>query len=202
MRTPQPRAAAALIAILVAGGGCKNDSPTTPSANTLHATSTDPAGDAAAVIGVPVAPDLVRSAIDVTSGLITLTIQFAPGSMDAQTTRVTVEFDSDQDAATGNAVAGPLGVDYSLDLWRGQATIMRATPSTCASSGQCYTNVGAATLSLGTDTMTTTLELGAIGNANGRLNYRVGTYVSPSPVAPTPIADWMPDISFSPAHVP
>jgi hypothetical protein len=62
--------------------------------------------------------------------------------------------------------------------------------------------VGTAPLTLSTDTMTATVPLATLGNANGRMNFRVGSYVFPSPVTPTPSADWMPDITLPPAHVP
>jgi hypothetical protein len=137
------------------------------------------------------------------SGNITFTIQFAPGTLNPQSTRVSVELDTDQSASTGNGVAGPLGVDYALDLYASsQTTISRATPSTCSTGGPCYTTVGTASLTLGMDTMTATVPLATLGNASGRINFRVGTYVFPSPVTPTPSADWMPDITLPPAHVP
>jgi hypothetical protein len=189
--------------ILTACGSSTTSSPTAPSANTFHAEVVDPAGDAVAPAGVANPPDLVHGTVDVSSGNITVTIQFAPGTLNPQSTRVSVELDTDQDASTGNRVAGPLGVDYALDLYAAsQTTISRATPPTCSSEGQCYTTVGTASLSLGTDTITATVPLATLGNASGRMNFRVGTYVFPSPVTPTPSADWMPDLALPPAHVP
>jgi len=41
-----------------------------------------------------------------------------------------------------------------------------------------------------------------LGNASGRLNYRVFTSASPQATTPTVIADVMPDIALPPAHVP
>ncbi len=189
--------------ILHACGSNTTSSPTAPSANTFHAETIDPAGDAVAPVGVANPPDLVRGTVDVSSGNITLTIQFAAGTLNPQTTRVAVELDSDQDPSTGNRVAGPLGVDYLLDLYAAsQTTISRATPSTCASGGQCYTPIGTASLTLGPDTMTATVPLPTLGTASGRMNFRVGTYVFPSPTTPTTSGDWMPDITLPPAHVP
>ena len=189
--------------ILTACGSSTTTSPTVPSPNLFRAEVIDSVGDAVASPGVANAPDLVHGTFDVSSGNITFTIQFAAGTLNSQSTRVTVELDTDQDASTGNRVAGPLGVDYSLDLYAAsQTTISRATPSTCSSGGQCYTTVGTASLTLGTDTMTATVPLATLGNASGRMNFRVGSYVFPSPVTPTPSADWMPDITLPPAHVP
>jgi hypothetical protein len=189
--------------ILTACGSGTTSSPTAPSANVLHAEVTDPVGDAVAPLGVANPPDLIHGTVDVSSGNITFTIQFAPGTLNPQSTRVSVELDTDQSASTGNGVAGPLGVDYTLDLYAAsQTTISGATPSTCSSGGPCYTTVGTASLTLGMDTMTTTVPLATLGNASGRMNFRIGTYLFPPPVTPTPSADWMPDITLPPVHVP
>jgi len=189
--------------VLTACSGNTTNSPPAPSTNTFHVEVIDPVGDAVAPPGLANPPDLVRGTVDVGSGTITLTIRFAPGAMNSQSTRVTVELDTDQDASTGNRVAGPLGVDYALDLYTAsQTTVSRATPSTCSSGGQCYSTVGTASLSLGTDTMTATVPLATLGSASGRMNFRVSSYVFPSAVTPTPSADWMPDITLPPAHVP
>jgi len=188
--------------VLTACGSSTTTAPTGPG-NTLHAEVIDLVGDAVAPPGVASAPDFVHGTVDVSSGNITFTIQFAPGTLNPQSTRVSVELDTDQSASTGNGVAGPLGVDYALDLYASsQTTISRATPSTCSTGGPCYTTVGTASLTLGMDTMTATVPLATLGNASGRINFRVGTYVFPSPVTPTPSADWMPDITLPPAHVP
>ena len=107
--------------ILTACGSSTTTSPTAPSANIFHAEVLDSVGDAVAPPGVANAPDLVHGTADVSSGNIVFTIQFAPGTLNLQSTRVTVELDTDQDLSTGNRVAGPLGVDYSLDFVRGRS---------------------------------------------------------------------------------
>jgi hypothetical protein len=145
----------------------------------------------------------MHATVDVNSGSLMLTIQFATGTLNPQSTRLTIELDTDQDAFTGNRAAGPLGVDYVLDMYAAsQTAILQATPTTCSSGGQCYTQVGTASLTVGADTMLTTVPLAMLGNASGRMNLRVGSYVFPPPTTPTPMADWMPDINLAPAHVP
>jgi hypothetical protein len=54
----------------------------------------------------------------------------------------------------------------------------------------------------GTDSLSTTAPLSMLGNASGRLNYRVLAYSSPSPTTPTVVADAMPDTTLAPAHIP
>src|SRR5437763_1430509 len=102
-----------------------------------------------------------------------------------------------------NLTAGPLGVDYSLDLYTqtNQAMVGQATPATCASGGSCYTTVGAVALTVGTNLMAATVPLTMLGNATGRLNFRVFAYVFPQATLPTPTADVMPDIALAPAIV-
>ena len=199
------RRLAIVVASIVLSGACASSTaPSTPAAtNTFHAEIPDPAGDAVAAAGASTAPDLVHAAVDVSAGTITFAIQFAPGTLNSQSTRVTIELDTDQNPATGNAVAGPLGIDYALDMWAraSQTIVQRATPATCAADA-CYTDAGVATLTVGTDSMTATVALASLGNASGRLNYRVSTYVSPQPTLPTVGADAMPDINLAPAHVP
>src|SRR6476469_5042698 len=97
--------------VLTACGSSTTTSPTAPLTNILHAEVADSAGDAVAPPGVANAPDFVHGTADVSNGNITFTIQFAPGTLNSQSTRVTVELDTDQDASTGNRVAGPLGAD-------------------------------------------------------------------------------------------
>jgi hypothetical protein len=80
--------------------------------------------------------------------------------------------------------------------------IQQAMPTTCANGGACYVQVGTTPLTIWTDSMTTTVPLAMLGNASGRLNYRVFAYGSPQLTTPTVVADVMPDISLPPARVP
>jgi hypothetical protein len=193
-------------AILTAACGTNTPSSTTgPSTPTFHAEVTDPVGDAVASPGVPNPPDIVRGTVDVIGGSITFAIQFAPATLDRQTTRLTIELDTDQNPSTGITGASGLGIDYVLDMWAARTTqtlIQQAMPTTCSSGGVCYTDVGTASLSLGTDSMAATVSLAVLGNTRGRLNYRVFAYASPQFTTPSVTADVMPNINLPPAHVP
>jgi len=199
---------AAAIVSCISSAGCSS-SPTVSSATLgetiFHAEVTDSVNDAIAVPTLPIkAPDLIHGTVDVNHGDITFTIQFAPGTLDSQTTRLTIELDTDQNASTGITGASGLGIDYILDLWapRNSTLIQQATPATCSSGGVCYAQTGIVSLALGTDTMTTTVTLATIGNMTGRINYRVFAYASPQSATPISVADVMPDITLAPAHVP
>jgi hypothetical protein len=194
-----------LVLFLISAAACGgSNSPTAPSTSTFHAEVTDPAGDAVASAGVLKPPDLVHGTVDVSGGTITFNIQFASGTFDRQSTRATIELDTDQNAATGIMGAAGVGIDYTLDMWAptNQATIQQATPTTCAAGGLCYSGIGGAPLAFGTDSMAVTVSLATLGNASGRMNYRVFAYASPQGTAPTIVADVMPNINLAPAHVP
>jgi hypothetical protein len=206
MTTPAIRLAiGAATAILTAAcGGNTPSSTTAPSANTFHAEVADPAGDAVASPGVQNPPDLVHGTVDVSSGAVTFTIQFASGTFDRQSTRLSIELDTDQNPATGIVGAAGLGIDYLLDVWApaNQTKVQQAVPAACAAGGSCYSDVGAVALSFGADSMAATVPLALLGNASGRLNYRVFAYFSPQSTTPSAVADVMPDISLAAAHVP
>jgi hypothetical protein len=188
-----------LIGVLVAAFACGN-SPTTPSrtANTFHAEVTDAASDAVVSAAVPTPPDLIHATLDVGGGNLTVTVQFAPGTLSPSTV-VTILLDTDQNPATGFNDTG-YGIDYGVSLYAStQAFIQIANPSSCASGGNCYTYLATASISLGTDTMATTIPLSTLGSADGRLNYRVFAGAGTNPTITT---DVMPDITLPPAHVP
>jgi hypothetical protein len=168
------------------------------SVNTFHAEVTEAAGDAVVSAGVPTPPDLIHGTLDVGGGNLRVTFQFAPGTLSPSTV-VTILLDTDQNPANGFVATG-YGIDYGVSLYAStQAFIQKADPSSCASGGNCYTPVGTASISLGTDTMATTVPLSMLGNADGRLSYRV---FAGAPANATITTDVMPDMTLPPAHVP
>jgi hypothetical protein len=193
-----------IIGALLAATACGSTSTTpTNTPNTFHAEVTDPAGDAVASAAVPTPPDLIHGTVDVGGGSMTVTIQFAPGTLNRASTLLTIQLDTDQNPATGIPAANGIGIDYVLSLYGPTDTIVQqATPSTCVNGSACYTQVGTVALNIGTDTMTTTIPLSMLGNAGGRLNYRVFASVPQPAPAPTITTDVMPDITLPPAHVP
>jgi hypothetical protein len=198
-----------LIGVFVAATACGSSSTTpsgtvsttTPSGsvNTFHAEVTDAAGDAVVSAAVPTPPDLIHGTLDVGGGNLTVTFQFAPGTLSRPSTVVTILLDTDQNPATGFNDTG-YGIDYGVSLYAStEAFIQKANPSSCASGGNCYTPVGAASIRLGTDTMATTIPLSMLGNADGRLNYRV---FAGAPANQTITTDVMPDMTLPSARVP
>jgi len=57
-------------------------------------------------------------------------------------------------------------------------------------------------LSVSSDSMTATVPLSLLGNADGRFMFRMVAYVSLAGVASSYTADAMPDMTLPPAHVP
>jgi hypothetical protein len=183
--------------------GSATTAPTT-GAIPLHADMTDPSGDAIVSTGVPAPPDMVHGTADVTGGNLTIAVQFAPGTLDPQTTRLTVELDTDQNVATGVGRGDGVGIDYVLDLWTrtSQTIVQRATPTTCVNGASCYVDAGSVGVTIGTNTMTATVPLSMLGNPAGGMNFRVLAYASPQSTVPTVVADVMPDLAVAPAHIP
>ena len=197
-----------LIGVLAAATACGSSS-TTPSGtgnttapsstiNIFHAEVTDVAGDAVGSATAATPPDLIHGTLDVGGGNWTVRFQVAPGTLGPSTV-VTILLDTDQDPATGFNDTG-YGVDYGVSLYAStQAFIQKANPPSCASGGNCYTLVSAASVRLGTDTIATTIPLSMLGNADGRLNYRV---FAGAPANETTTTDVMPDITLPSARVP
>ena len=195
-----PRAGC-LAAVLLASacGG----STAAPSPAALHAEIGDPAGDALPDPSDRTSPDLVHGTIDVSNNTLTVAVKFASGAFDPATTRLTVQLDTDQNASTG-VRAGNLGVEYIVDLFApaGQASVLKAVPAgACTSTDPCYVQSSTAPLSVAADGMTVTLPLSAIGSSDGRLLFRVLSYLS-MPGLSSAVDDAMPDMTLAPAHVP
>jgi hypothetical protein len=193
-----------IIGALLAATACGSTSTApTNTRNSFHAEVADPAGDAVVSSAVPTPPDLIHGSVDVGGGSLTVTIQFAPGTLNRTSTLLTIQLDTDQNPATGIPAANGVGIDYVLSMYGPTGTIVQqATPATCANGGACYTQVGTASLGFGTDTMTTAIPLSMLGNVDGRLNYRVFASVPQPAPAPTITTDVMPDITLPPSHVP
>src|SRR5262249_26977984 len=151
-------------------------------------------------------PDLVHGTVDVSSGTVTFTLQFAPGTVDRQAINIVINLDTDQNSSTGQPALTGGGTDYQAGRTPGTTLrfVSRYAPTTCASGGSCFTNVGQIPFSFGTDTFTLGVPLPMLGNPSGRMNYQVFAYVAD--VLPggalTTVGDAMPDIGLLPAHVP
>jgi hypothetical protein len=155
---------------------------------------------------VPRPPDLVHGTADVSSGILTFTLQFASGSLDRQAINIVIDLDTDQSASTGEPALSFSGVDYQVGRTAGATVgfLSRYSPTTCSSGGACFPVVGQIPFSFGTDTFTISVPLAMLGNASGRTNYQV--FASVADVLPggglTTVGDVMPDNGLPPAHVP
>jgi hypothetical protein len=159
-------------------GGSSTAPAVAPAA--LHGEAADATGDTFILVGVPIAPDLVHATADVSSGNLTFVVQLATGTLDRQTTRVSVLLDTDQNASTGIRQLSDLGADYGMDLAAstGLATITKADPGGCASAipfpvPACFTPIGSVSIAVGQDVMQVTVPLSLIGNDDGRLNFQI-----------------------------
>jgi hypothetical protein len=78
-----------------------------PSGVPLHGSVTDPVGDAISDPAVGVSPDLSSATIDVTGGLLTATVSFAPGTLSHAATYWTMALDEKPPGPLGS-VCSPL----------------------------------------------------------------------------------------------
>jgi hypothetical protein len=194
----------AVAAILCAAVGCGGPSTTAPSTTsaTLHGDVTDPVGDALSDPRVPVSPDLVRATADVKAGNITFVVQLAPGTLDRESTRVSVLLDTDQNASTGIRQSDGIGADYGIDLVAStnQAAITKADPAGCAAHLSCFNAVGSAPITVVPDGMQVIVPLSTLGTGDGHMSFQVSVYVLVAPLTPV-VFDFMPDNNLPPGRV-
>jgi hypothetical protein len=200
------RLAIGLAGLCAAAVGCSG-STTTPSTAggttaTLRGEVSDPAGDAIADPRIPISPDLVHATAEVAGGNLTIVIQFAPGTLNRQTTRVSVLLDTDQDGTTGIREANGLGADYSLDFSAGiaQATVTKADVAACAARQSCFNPVGSVSINFLTDAMQAVVPLAMLGNDDGRMNFSMSSYVLVAPLTAV-VVDFMPDATLPPGRI-
>ena len=184
------------------GGSTTTPSTTSVTSTTLHGEITDPIGDALSDSRVPVSLDLVRATADVAAGNITFVIQMASGTLNRQTTRVSVLVDTDQDAATGIRQSNGIGADYDIDLAAGTslATINKADALGCAERISCFNPAASAPITFTADGMQVTVSLSLLGNDDGRMSFQLNSYVLVAPLTPV-VFDFMPDNNLPPGRV-
>lgn len=184
--------AAAVLATVRCGGSSAAPSSTT---SALRADIADPPGDALADARVPASPDIVRVTADVTGATITWVVQLRSGTLDRQTTRVTIDLDTDQNASTGNPQWNTFGADYAIDLNpnAAQAIIVKADPPGCAAHLSCFTPVDSVPLTVGTDRLQANVPLSLLGQDDGRMNFWLGTNVLVAGQFPSSFVDVAPD---------
>src|SRR5262249_50216777 len=135
-------------------------------------------------------------------GNLVLVIQFAPGTLNRQTTRTTVLLDTDQVVSTGIAQNNSLGADYDLDLSAAlsQATVNKANPAACAAMQGGFDAIGSLPVTLGTDSMQVTVPLSMLGGDDGRMSFLASTYVLVAPLTPV-VFDFAPNLNLPPARI-
>jgi hypothetical protein len=194
-----PCVATLLLTAISCGGATTTPSTTSV---TLHGEVSDPVGDALSDPRAPVPPDLVHATADVVAGSITFVVQLAPGTLDRQTTRVTILLDTDQDPSTGIRQQDGIGADYGIDMAASTslAAVTKADLAGCAAHLSCFNAVGSAPITSIADGMQVTMALSLLGNASGRMSFQLNSYVLVAPLTPV-IADWMPDNNLPPGRV-
>jgi hypothetical protein len=175
----------------------------------IHADVADPIGDAQPVAGVRTPPDLVGVTADVVGNTMTVRVRFAPGTFDRDTTRITIQLDTDSTTTTGIQTRNGIGIDYIIDAWAPtrRGLVQRANPPPLGSGlpcNPCYVGTGSARVALEPDAMTVTARLSRMANPHGPMAFRVLAYAmrpGTRQAAPTAVADSLPDEALPPARV-
>jgi hypothetical protein len=190
----RPLIAVNIAVMLLATAACSGPTAAPLGEPVLHGEVVDPMGDAPPDERIPVSPDLVHTTASVAAGNLMLAIQFAPGTLSRQTTRVSVLLDTDQNRSTGFGQQDGLGADFSLDLnaGTGQATVGKADPIGCAADLPCFGATGSAPITFGADSMQVTLPLSLLGSDDGRMSFQAISYFMVGPLT-TMVVDFMPD---------
>ena len=156
--------------------------PASPAHGLIHAEIRDTSVDSLPDIRVPVSPDLVLAVVDVGPADVAFTFRFRPGSFDRSTTRLTVDLDIDQSAATGVA-----GVEYRVHIFpaggRG-ADVLRTADSVVT---------GKIPVSCVEDGCDVTVPRKLLGEDDGRFDFRVSVYAEQAlPI----VLDVLPDVGL------
>jgi len=171
---------------------------------TISATATDPSGDAATDSRVVTSPDLISMTATAAGGTLTLSVRFAPGTFDSQTTEAEVLLDTDQNPTTGSPGsdaggvhdAGIIGVDYLMRMGSAlngsQARVFQY-----AGTPNSFTAIGSTTVTFVTDGMDVTIPLSLLGHDDGQMNIKVTTAAQVSPTGSTGVLDYMPDVGVA-----
>jgi hypothetical protein len=209
-----------LAILLLAAGGCGGPTPATPSTTSpgLHGQVSDPVGDTVItpVIRngvvmtpiVPIPPDLVAATIDVSSGTLTATVSFSPGTLSHADTMFCVLLDTDESPATGNAGSGADSATFAWDYSicavdpRGSTTSQIARALGPSQPGQVMPVTSSSATFPNADQSRVTVPLSVLGNSNGRLAFKVivRQWVD-APFVNTDVVDWMPNVGQPPGLV-
>jgi hypothetical protein len=138
---------------------------------------TDPTGDGDAAGN----NDLVFARAEVIGDDIKFTVQLAPGTFDPNTTTLTIGLDTDQNVLTGHAGldehcsidSGIIGVDYIVQF---SSSAYGTTGLVYKHSGGCNSFTGPVMITGATFTAdggAISIPLAALGNDDGRLNFKV-----------------------------
>ena len=123
--------------------------------------------------------------IDVDGADVVFRFRYRPGTFDSATTRMAIDLDTDQNAASGAA-----GVEYHVFVFpaggRG-ADVARTT-------GETSTVVGTVAVSFVDDGCDVTVPLALLGGDDGRVDFRVRVYAQQALPA---VLDALPDIGFA-----
>jgi hypothetical protein len=163
----------------------------------------DPIGDAPPNGRIASSPDLSSATVDVDGGNVTFEVQFAAGTVDAATTWVRIELDTDRSSATGNRERNGMGSDFDLLIVANgkAAAVQKYNPSGCAGGGVCSTTETSVPMTFVGDTLQVSVPLSMIGNTDGHMFVLVKTWPVVGQESLVNFTDEMPDSTLPPGRI-
>ena len=180
------RAVTALITLAACGSKISAQPPAMSAATRpIHAEIRDSSVDTLPDSRVPVSPDLVFAIVDVDDAQVVFRFRYRPGTYEPATTRLEIDLDADQDAASGTA-----GVEYLIVVFPSGG---RGAEVTRAMDGG-YVMTGTAPVGYVEDGCDVAVPRALLGDEDGRFDFRVRVYAEQAlPAA----LDTLPDIGFA-----
>lgn len=181
-------AVALLVAIALSGPSAIacGSGPISPSTGAQRTLVNDAIGDAVRPAGVTVAPDLVSAELQVTDGMLSATVTFAPGTFSRDQTAVGLFVDTDENQRTGLPLDGDSAFtwDYYVEYLHNFA--FAGTTDGIFSNNLPFDFPGP-------DQVHITVPLALLGNDDGRLTFRIECAQADA------ITDVLPDVTLPPA---
>jgi hypothetical protein len=134
---------------------------------------------------IPTSPDIVFGIVEVRAADVLFRFRYRPGTFDPATTRLSIDLDTDQNAATGTS-----GVEYYVFVFPAGGRGADVARTTSAS----YTVVGTVPVTFVTDGCDIAVPLALLGDDDGTFDFRVRVYSQP---ALPSVIDVLPDTGFA-----
>ena len=192
-----------VISVALAIAGCnKKNNPASPSTPALRGQVNDSRGDTEGHDGFNgVSPDLLVGMVEVAAGTVKFSATFAEGTMSRATTALQFALDVDQNVATGmqRQDYNGVGVEFLVNMGSNADGVTKVLEYNPVSAR--FIEVASGPLTLGANTMETTIPLSALKNDDGKMSFKVIDSALIGNATFTGILDYMTDPGLPPGVV-